>query len=262
MVLTQRYANLMVNDKQRLILLLLQPLIIAGLLGIVASDKVFDIYGDTKSILFALTCSGIWIGLFNTIQEICKERVILKREYMSNLKLPIYILSKYVVQAMLAIIQTLIIVGGFAILVGIPEKGVIIGNGFMECAITVFMTIYSSASLGLIISSFAKNGDRAMTFAPFVLIIQLLFSGILFKLEGAVEVISRFTISRWSIEGLGVTANLNDMPAVTGIAREAEDLFTYTAEHMWNVWGLLALFTVVFAVIAVLLLRSVSKDQR
>ena len=40
-----------------------------GTTGVVASEKVFDVYEDTKSILFALTCSGIWIGLFNTIQE-------------------------------------------------------------------------------------------------------------------------------------------------------------------------------------------------
>ena len=261
-VLTARYAELMLHDRQRLALLLAQPIIIAILLGIVAAEKVFDVYEDTKSILFALVCSGIWIGLFNSIQEICKERVILKREYMANLKLPIYILSKYVVQLVLGFIQTLLMLGLFAVIVGIPEKGVIIGSGFVECALTLLLTVMASASMGLIISAFAKNGDRAMTFAPFVLIVQLLFSGILFKLEGAVDVISRVTVSRWAIEGLGCTADLNNLVSKTGIPREAEDLFTHTAAHLWQVWGILLIFVVVFGVLATVMLRSVAKDQR
>lgn len=261
-VLTARYAELMLHDRQRLVLLLAQPIIIAILLGIVAAEKVFDVYEDTKSILFALVCSGIWIGLFNSIQEICKERVILKREYMANLKLPIYILSKYVVQLVLGFIQTLLMLGLFAVIVGIPEKGVIIGSGFVECALTLLLTVMASASMGLIISAFAKNGDRAMTFAPFVLIVQLLFSGILFKLEGAVDVISRVTVSRWAIEGLGCTADLNNLVSKTGIPREAEDLFTHTVAHLWQVWGILFIFVVVFGVLATVMLRSVAKDQR
>ena len=56
--------------------------------------------------------------------------------------------------------------------------------------------------MGFIISSIAKSGDKAMTAAPFVLIIQLLFSGILFNLEGMGKKISYCTVSRWSVEAL------------------------------------------------------------
>ena len=49
-----------------------------------------------------------------------------------------------------------------------------------------------------------------MAVAPFVLIIQFLFSGILFTLKGAGEVIYR-TISRWSVESLGSIAKLNKL---------------------------------------------------
>ena len=261
-VLTMRYAELMLHDIPRLALLLAQPVIIAVLLGIVAAEEVFDIYEDTKSILFALVCSGIWIGLFNSIQEICKERVILKREYMANLRLPIYILSKYVVQLVLGLVQTLLMLGLFAVLVGIPKEGIIFSSGFVECALTLLLTVMASAAMGLIISAFAKNGDRAMTFAPFILIVQLLFSGILFKLEGAVDVISRVTVSRWAIEGLGSTADLNMLMSKTGIPRQAENLFTHSAQHLWQVWGILMIFVVVFGILASVLLKSVAKDQR
>ena len=49
------------------------------------------------------------MGLLNTIQEVNKERVILKREYMGNLKLPIYMLSKYIVQGVISLIQAVIL---------------------------------------------------------------------------------------------------------------------------------------------------------
>ena len=66
-ILMSRYTELIKNDIQRLGMLLLQPVAIALLLAVVADDEVFEIYESTKSILFALSCAGIWIGLFNSI---------------------------------------------------------------------------------------------------------------------------------------------------------------------------------------------------
>ena len=62
-VLTARYMNLIKNDYSRLLLLLVQPVAIALLLFLVAQEGTFVNFDDTKSILFALSCSGIWIGL-------------------------------------------------------------------------------------------------------------------------------------------------------------------------------------------------------
>ncbi len=50
-----------------------------------------------------------------------------------------------------------------------------------------------------------------MAAAPFVLIVQLLFSGILFTLKGAGKIISYCTVSRWSVEALGSIARLNKL---------------------------------------------------
>lgn len=60
-VLTARYMNLIKNDYSRLLLLLVQPVAIALLLFLVAQEGTFVNFDDTKSILFALSCSGIWI---------------------------------------------------------------------------------------------------------------------------------------------------------------------------------------------------------
>ena len=185
-----------------------------------ADENVFNIYESTKSILFALSCSGIWIGMFDSIQEICKERVILKREYMANLKLPCYMMSKFVLQMLL---------------------------GMVQAVTTIWLTVVAAIAMGFIISSIAKSGDKAMTAAPFVLIIQLLFSGILFNLEGMGKKISYCTVSRWSVEALGSIARLNKlelkMQAVSS-------------------WGILIGMTVVTMVLGTILLKNVAKDRR
>lgn len=224
-VLVRRYLTLIKNDMERLIMIFIQPILIGLLLALVAEKGIYDKMFETRSILFALMSAGIWMGLFNTIQEIYKERVILKREYMANLKLPIYMLSKYIVQAMVAIVQSVIVVAVFVMVKGAPKcDGVIFGNAVVEMMITIFVTIYVSAGFGLLISACSKNGDRAMSVAPFVLIIQLLFSGILFTLNGATDKISYFTFSRWSMEALGSTNSLNELePVGEADAKKAEE---------------------------------------
>ena len=224
-VLIRRYLTLIKNDMERLAMIFIQPVLIGLLMALVAEKGIYDKMFETRSILFALMSAGIWMGLFNTIQEIYKERVILKREYMANLKLPLYMLSKYIVQAMVAVVQSVIMVAVFVLVKGAPKcDGVIFGNAVFEMMVTIFVTIYVSAGFGLLISACSKNGDRAMSIAPFVLIIQLLFSGILFSLNGATEKISYFTFSRWSMEALGSTNSLNDLePVGEEDARKAEE---------------------------------------
>ncbi len=223
-VLIRRYLTLIKNDIGRLMMIFMQPVLIGVLMALVAEDGIYEKMFETRSILFALMSAGIWMGLFNTIQEIYKERVILKREYMANLKLPIYMLSKYIVQCGIAVIQSIILVAIFVIIKGAPTcEGVVFGNATVEMLLTIFVTVYASAGFGLLISALSKNGDRAMTLAPFVLIFQLLFSGILFSLNGVTEKISYLTFSRWSMEALGSTNALNELePVGEAEAKEAE----------------------------------------
>lgn len=263
MILAQRYMTLIKNDHQRLLMVFIQPIIIAVLLALVAADDVFDVYNSTQSIMFATSCAGIWVGLFNSIQEVCKERNILKREYMANLRLGAYVLSKFFVQLLLSIIQAFVMILLFVIIVGSPEKGVASGSAFVEMLITMVLTVFASSSIGLVISSVSKNSDKAMTAAPFILIIQLLFSGILFKLKDMTEKISYLTVSRWSVSAFGTTCNLNDLEsAVPGMVREAEAIYDYTVKNICMAWAILAGFAVICVVTCMLLLRSVAKDSR
>lgn len=211
-ILVRRYTTLIMNDMQRLALIFGQPLIIGLLLTLVAGSDIYQKFTETQSILFTLMSGGIWMGLLNTIQEVNKERVILKREYMGNLRLPVYILSKYIVQGVISLVQAVILVVTFVLVKGTPScKGVIISNATIEIIVLIFLTIYASAGMGLLLSSITKSADRAMAIAPFVLIIQLIFSGILFELTGATDKISYVTFSRWAMESIGSTCDLNEL---------------------------------------------------
>lgn len=266
-ILSQRYAELLINDRPRLLVLLLQPLLIAVLLNLVADKNIFKIYESTKSMLFALSCSGIWIGLFDSIQEICKERVIVKREYMANLKLPGYIMSKFTLQAILGLIQAAILTFVFLGLVGADKKGIFLEHFRLEIFFTIWLTVLASITMGFVISSIMKTGDKAMTLAPFVLIIQLLFSGILFTLKGAGEIISYCTVSRWSVEALGSISKLNrldlklqaDYPM---LEHEAESFFKASKTHLVQSWGILAVMIVLCTAVSIFALRRIAKDSR
>lgn len=258
-ILTTRYMNLIVNDHARLFLMFMQPLIISFLIKVVSSKKLFVNYEPTKQILFTYACSAIWVGIFNTIQEVCKERAILKREYMSNLRLTAYIMSKYLVQLFISMLQALIFAVLFVLLCG--SKLEVDGAGIM-IFLTTWLTIYSSSAMGLLVSSMMKNSDRAMAMSPFLLIVQLLFSGVLFKLKAASKLISVFTISRWSIGSLGNNIKMNSLPSQYEFMEHvAEDMYKHNIGHLIESWGMMILFIIVFALLSIFFLRNVSKDR-
>lgn len=264
-VLCARYIKLIANDRQRLLLLLLQAPILAILISFVADGNQFKQYEMTKSLLFALSCSAFWIGMLNAIQEVCKERIVLKREYMTGVSLSSYIVSKIVVLSMLCLLQSVLIVGVFAWAVGVPDDGLLF-DSHLELLLTTFLTAIASSAMGLFVSSLFTNADRAMTVAPLLLMPQILFSGLIFKLDGATEMISWLAVCRWSMEGYGTTADLNNLSLklqLEGIAipHEAEGFFEFTSSHMLMAWGVLIAYVVIFLILARVVLSKIGKEK-
>lgn len=259
-VLCSRYLKLIVNDRQRLFLLLAQAPVLALLIALVADGNQFDEYGITRSLLFALSCSAFWIGILNAIQEVCKERSILKREYMTGLSLNSYIVSKILVLGVMCLIQSGLLIGVFAAVIGLPEEGLLL-SPFAELCVTAFLTALASAAMGLFVSSLFTNADRAMTVAPILLMPQILFSGLIFTLEGATKLISWLTVCRWSMEGFGTTAALNSLRTKSNIPRMNESFYEWDDLHMLSVWGILLLFIAAFLLLARFVLSSIGKEK-
>lgn len=264
-VLSARYIKLVMNDRQRLLLLLCQAPLLAVLISFVADGKPFEQYEMSKSLLFALSCSAFWVGMLNAIQEICKERTVMKREYMTGLSLTSYITSKIFVLGILCLIQSLLITGVFSVMVGLPDKGTVIAP-FVEILITTFLTAVASTAMGLFVSSLFTNADRAMTVAPILLMPQILFSGLIFKLSGATEAISWLAVCRFSMEGYGTTANLNELPLKLQqegiqIPHEAESFFDFTTTHLLTSWEILVVYTIIFLILARIVLAKIGKEK-
>ncbi|MBR3318440.1 MAG: ATP-binding cassette domain-containing protein [Atopobiaceae bacterium] len=207
--LSSRYVRLLSNDHARIALLLLQAPVLAVLIGLVSSPRCFDLMEDTKSCLFALSCAAFWVGILDSIQEVCKERSILRRENEGGIRLGAYLGSKVFVLGLLCLIQSLSLVLVFMLIKGVPKDPIFLGP--VELLITTFLTTSSAMSVGLLVSTLFKNPDRAIAVAPLLIMPQILFSGVAFQLFGVSDVVSHFVHCRWAMEAYGTTANLNSL---------------------------------------------------
>ncbi len=234
--------------------------IITILICMVLSEDTFTAYKDTINGSFALVCACIWIGIFNSIQSVCKERDILKREHHSGLHMSSYVAAHMVYELVLSLAESLIVtvIITVANMSRLPSMGVFLPTA-LELLITFFLTIYSADALGLMVSSVVKNPNTAMTVMPFVLIIQLVMSGVIFELEGLTELISHLTIAKWAQRAICTSVNVNGMFLSD---YRAEDDYKFTVGHLTGLWFLLIVFTGLYAIVATIALEFVDKDKR
>ncbi len=266
-VLAMRYMKLISNDRFRLLFLILQAPFLAALLSLVANGSQFEEVGVTKSLLFSLTCCAVWIGLLDAIQEVCKERSILKREFMTGLSLSSYVLSKFTVLGLLGLVQSVLMVLTFDVCVGLPSED-LLWSTQLTFFLTTFLTTLASSALGIFVSCFFNNSDRAMVAAPILLMPQILFSGMIFSLSGITDVISMFIISRWGMEAYGTISNLNDLPSQFmmdypqfKITREIENAFEFSSSHLIIVWMILLFFVLAMVFSSRLVLSRIASES-
>lgn len=240
-------------------------------------DGQLDIFGGTQTGLFMLVCVAIFVGICNSIQEICKERNILKREYMTNLNLSSYTLSKLIVQSIVCAVQMIIVLLIFSLFIsnkGLYSSGVIFNSIWTEYFITMFLLAFSADTLALVISAIVKNSSTANTFIPIILIVQIVFSGVLFDLGDQMNNFASLMISKWGIAGLAISSRLNDARTqflldspnyelqLGSSMSSVKDLYMSTANNLIMVWVILLAFIVACSVICTLLLTQVKKDRR
>jgi ABC-type multidrug transport system ATPase subunit len=161
-------------------------------------------------VLFVFTCAMTWVGLSSSVQEIIQEIHIYARERLVNLQLIPYIGSKFGIRSGLALAQSLIITIVVLILgFGTPQSSIIPWPiGF---AITTFLTFLANLSLGLMVSTLARNETEANNTLPLLLLPQIIFAGVLFQLDGWMSKIAWFMPSRWSIGAYGSLVDVNSM---------------------------------------------------
>ncbi|MBD5394190.1 MAG: ABC transporter permease [Lachnospiraceae bacterium] len=237
--------------------------VISLIIAMVVGDNMF-VYGlNTESGCFSLISACIWIGIFNSIQAICKERDIIKREHRSGMHISSYIISRALYELLICIIQAVIMLVICIIFLDFPEEGLVTGNIMVDVFITFFLVLLSSDYLGIAVSSIVKTTTTAMTVMPFILIVQLVLSGVLFALEGNAALIAKITISKWGMEALGSISNMDGLPYnAAGWMIIPRDAYAYESGHVISAWLIILGFSLLYLLIGIVCLKFVDKDKR
>jgi len=253
-ITTRRYVESMLGDRAYLGLLLLQAPIIAILLTLVAKSGDFSpppaaavekaaTFGipaaklvDVLPLIVAAT--AIWFGAINAAKEIVKELPVWRRERLAGLRVAPYLASKFVVLAALCLLQTAVLLAIIWTRVDLPTSGTLTWAP-LELWITLNLAALAALALGLVISAWMNNADRATSLVPILLIPQLIFVGGS-GTETAGRLLSYLMISHWSVEAMKISAGIpyDDSGAGFGVA----DLLLR--------WGVLAGMTTTFMSVA------------
>ena len=275
--------------------------LIAAIVAFVAGDYMFVNMEGTMMGSMALTCVCLWNGCFNSIQSVCRERAIVKREHRSGMHVFSYISAHMIYQGVLCLTQCVITIAVcFYSGVHFPAVGFITSSFYLDILITLFLVTYSADMLSLMISCIVKTTTDAMTVMPLVLIVQLVLSGSLFSMGSRAGALTDLTIAKWGIRCLCTQANYNSLPMVsvwnqmskfsnvefngikpiaeimnymyendlqydfmakTGAAQTVAD-YVYSKNNIAFCWMHLIVFAVIFSLFAMIALKFVDKDKR
>ena len=275
--------------------------IIAGIVTFVIGSNLFVTQEGTLEGSFALVCVCIWNGCFNSIQVVCRERSIVKREHRAGLHISSYILAHMIYQLFLCAAQTAVTILICKVAgVTFPAEGVVTPWGMLDAAITIFLVTYAADMLALMVSCLVRDTTTAMTVMPFLLILQLVFSGGIFALDESMKWVSYIMISHWGLNCLCAIGGYNTLPMVTlwntlfkfrdvvvhgkkplleiiykmqeentvddfllwSGSYNTEDAYIATTQTITHNWTALVILVAVFAALAMLFLEFIDRDRR
>lgn len=149
---------------------------------------------------------AFFVGLTTSAEEIIQDRQINKREMFLNLSRLSYISSKCLLTSILSAIQML-----FFVLVGNSVLG--IEDMWFEYWLALFSTAVSANLLGLILSDTMEKSINIYIIIPFMVIPQLILSGVFVKYDQmnpdtssatGVPPHGQIITARWAFEALAV----------------------------------------------------------
>ncbi len=275
--------------------------VIAGLVAFAVGANLYRTMEGTLTGCFALALICIWNGFFNSIQTICRERAIVKREHRSGMHISAYVAAHMIYQAFLCILQAGIIIAVLNTMgVKMPDKSLITGYPLVDFAISLFLITYCADMLALMVSAFCRTTTTAMTVMPFLLIVELVFSGAFFSLPQEAMILTNLTASKWGVTTLCSQGDYNSLPMVTVWnsvvkmkdmelegQRPIQEALVYVEENDMRdqflmdtakqnqkpeynfdpdiplkCWGYLVIWTLVYVAVAVVALEFIDRDKR
>lgn len=174
-----------------------------------AENKKGYIFRENENMpayMFMAVVVALFIGLTVSAEEIIRDRKIRKRESFLNLSKGSYLWSKIIIMFTLSALQTILFVMVGNLVLGV--KGM-----FIDYWMVLFTTSCFANMLGLNISSAFNSAVTIYILIPFLIIPQLLLSGVIVKFDklnptiakqGGVPLVGEMMTSRWAFEALAV----------------------------------------------------------
>ena len=214
-VFTKRDVLSKIADTQYLLITLLEAPVLAFFLAFLIryfdesiKNPHYTLYDNSNLpiYIFMSVIVAIFMGLTVSAEEIIKDRKILKREAFLNLSWNSYLMSKVFVQFAISAIQafTFVLIGN-----GITE----IRGMMFEYWLVLFSCWAGANMLGLVISDSFKAVVTIYILIPFLVIPQIILSGVMVKFEKlnpnisspiAIPIYGEFITARWGYEALAV----------------------------------------------------------
>lgn len=255
-VLIARNFQLIFNNKLVLTSLLLQAPLMVGVIALVGDPDCFTsnlIDVGSRTVLFILAAVSSFMGLLNSYREICKEREIIFREASVGVSLGATVLAKMVTLALISLVQAAILTAGFVRVIHVPQNDLLLDTDF-ELYITVLLILLSSASMGLLVSAAFKNSESAILFVLVLIIAQVVFSGALFPVSGAMTAIGYLVTCRWGMGAFGASTDLNSRLVWLNVGLDSP-MYNATVPNLIHCWQMLGLLSVVCLIAAWLVLK-------
>ncbi|WP_228984332.1 FHA domain-containing protein [Streptomyces sp. DH12] len=214
--LIRRYVSVIASDKGFLGLMVMLPAVLGAVSVVIPADfglapptPPSRFNGDAGTIMLILAVGMCFSGAANSVRELIKERVIYERERATGLSRSAYLMSKVIVLGLITAFQGVIICAiGFTPR-ELPAEGLIMPPAVELCVVVIALGL-TSMMVGLVISSLVKTAEKTMPLLVMFAIVQVVFTGILFKVYGSpgLEQFAWLMPSRWAIAGAGSTLDL------------------------------------------------------
>ena len=211
------------------------------------------------AIIAILAAVSSFMGLLNSYREICKEREIIFREASVGVSLGATVLAKMVTLALISLVQASILTAGFVRVIHVPQNDLLLDTDF-ELYITVLLILLSSASMGLLVSAAFKNSESAILFVLVLIIAQVVFSGALFPVSGAMTAIGYLVTCRWGMGAFGASTDLNSRLAWLKAGFDGP-MYDATVANLLNCWQMLGLIAGV-CILAAWLVLQINFDRK
>ena len=265
---------------------LVMALIIGCMVAAVTAEDMFYSYSSTRIGLFVLVCAAIWVGIFNSIQTICMERESIRHDH-NSLGMPYTVMlfahmicdfTLCLTECIIILIPTIVRHHSRIIVSGTGRFNII---GIILMFIVLLVSAYCADALGLMVSAFAKTPGQVSTAMPFILIIQFIISGFLFKLKGLFSIISNLTITKWGMQAACIAFDVNtlttDTEAINNASKQQMEIINRYLEyqksecilaydpgnfHFIRSILVLLLFIIAEAVITMFAMKLIDYDKR